>query len=339
MSIRGIRFKYFAAAIAIVAILGGIWLTFFHSRGFVRTTATIVSIERDFSLPGDEDNYIVTVEYVADGSYHIEVLDSYSPSYQVGKTIRVRYDPKNPAVVHASDWMGVYFMVVGGVILAAVGITSLRARRALGDLREERPETRYAPSVRGEERHLYFFTDQGTAKFGHRIEDREGRVLYEAKVTKFTLAAPTGFDFIDHEHGRTTAHLIGHTEDSEWDTLLIDNHSTFTFDGEDIWKHLKRNGIRVDSSFMEGKPLWPQYRIFRDDVELARVESCGAYPHEEDAETRGKLAKLVPVRGYYRIWTREENLDLLFVTILAFARSSANDDRGGNYGHLFPKKR
>lgn len=156
-------------------------------------------------------------------------------------------------------------------------------------------------SRRNEERRLCFLTDLGTAKYGHRIEDKDRRVLYEAKVTKFTLTAPTGFEFIDHEHGRKTPHLVGHEETTEWNTLLIDNHSTFTFDGEYIWDHLKRNGIRIDAGFQKGKVLWPQYRIYRDDEEIALVESSSAYPHEEDTEAKGKLGNLVPARGFYRI--------------------------------------
>ena len=47
-----------------------------------------------------------------------------------------------------------------------------------------------------------------------------------------------------------------------------------------------------------------------------------------------KVASKVPVRGFYRIRTAEKNLDLLFVAILAFARSGAADDKGGTFGML-----
>ena len=164
-------------------------------------------------------------------------------------------------------------------------------------------------------------------------------MLYEAKVTKFTLITDTGMDFIDHVHGRTTHHLIGHQENSEWNSILIDNHSTFTFDGESIWDHLKRNGISVVSGFMEGKALWPEYRISRDGEEIALVQSSSVHVHEEDGEKDGFLSRNVPAMGFYRIFTREENLDLLFTTILAFARTNATDDRGGSRGILFGGKK
>ncbi|MBR3381908.1 MAG: hypothetical protein IKG85_02570 [Clostridia bacterium] len=44
MSVRGIRFRYFAMAIAVIAIIAGVCLTFFRSKGFEKTMATITSI-------------------------------------------------------------------------------------------------------------------------------------------------------------------------------------------------------------------------------------------------------------------------------------------------------
>ena len=52
---------------------------------------------------------------------------------------------------------------------------------------------------------------------------------------------------------------------------------------------------------------------------------------EEDAEQH-KTASAIPVQGFFRVWTREQNLDLVFMTLLAFARSGAGDDKGGNFG-------
>ena len=196
----------------------------------------------------------------------------------------------------------------------------------------------YAPSVKGARRQLYFLTDTGTAKVGHRLEDADRKVLYEAKVTKFSLVGATGMDFIDHEKGTTTPHQVGHEVTTDYRSILIDNHSGFKFDGEDIWKHLKRNGVVIESSFMGGKPLWPQYRVLRDGEEIALIQSSGVHVHEEDEAGKGKLAKMIPARGYYRIQTREENLDLLFVVAMAFARTSANDGEGGDFGLLFGKK-
>ena len=207
-----------------------------------------------------------------------------------------------------------------------------------GSGKSDKSSASYAPSVKGEPRQLYFLTDTGTAKVGHRMEDVNKKVLYEAKVTKFSLVGATGMDFIDHVKGTTTPHQVGHEIEADYHSILIDNHSGFKFDGEDIWKHLKRNGVVIQSSFMSGKPLWPQYRVLRDGEEIAVLQSSGVHVHEEDAAGDGKLAKMVPARGYFRIQTREKNLDLLFVVAMAFARTSALDGEGGSFGLLFGKK-
>ena len=181
------------------------------------------------------------------------------------------------------------------------------------------------------ERKLFFLTDPGTVKVGYHIEDEEGRVLYEAKMTRFTVGTPYGFDFIDHEHSRVSPHLIGHDENTEWETPLFDNQYTFTFDGEDVGKYLNRNGIRVESALngpRNGSVVGANYKIFRDDVEIAYVESSGRNLHEKDTARKGFFRKLLPIRGFYQVQTSETNLELLFVVLLAFARSGASDDRG-----------
>ena len=196
----------------------------------------------------------------------------------------------------------------------------------------------YAPSDQGEERELYFLTDLGTMKFGHRIEDADRRVLYEAKVTKYAALKDIEMEFIDHVHGISETHFVGHEVNTEYGSMLADSHSTFDYDGEDIWAHLRRNGVSVESSFKPGKILAPQYRIFRNGEEIAFAESCNANVHEEDEAAKSKLASAFASRYFFRIWTREKNVELIFITLMAFARSSANDDEGGNFGLLFGKK-
>jgi len=327
-------------AIAVIAIIAGVYLTFFSANGFEKTTAVIVSVtELPKEFENEDTQYDVVVEYTVEGKKYTQKLDYYSPSFKEGGTVEIKYDPKDPSVIRGGGNFGIIILIIGVVILGVVIFSIVRGRQSLKKLKETESIGKsavYPPSELGEERELYFITDIGTPKYGHRVEDASRKVLYEAKMTKFTLTSPFGFDFIDHEHGKTTSHLIGHEESSEWDTLLLDNHYTFKFDGEDIWKHLKRNGIRVDSSLAggSGRLVGTNYVIYRSDVEIARVESTSQYVHEEDAAAH-KVAGAIPVQGFYRIWTRESNLDLLFVTMLAFARSGATSDNGGNYKTLF----
>ena len=154
-------------------------------------------------------------------------------------------------------------------------------------------------------------------------------------MTEFGVAVDYKFDFIDHEHGKTVPHLVGQVLESTWGTLLADVHDTFEFDGVDIWKHLKQNGISVESSVTagEGALVGMEYRILRDGEEIAHAVQTSQFPHEEDTEAH-KVEGKIPIRGFYRIWTTEVYLDLLFVTLMAFARSGAGDDKGGTYGAI-----
>lgn len=338
MSLRGPKLKIIAAVLAVIAIAVGVYTFFFQARGFEKTTATIIDIERITGSGDDDDTFRPTVEYTVNGKTYTGVLDESRGSYRVGKVISVRYDPNDPSVVHGDGTIGICFMAVGVVILAAVIITSIRGKKSQAELQERLAAvgyTGYRPSEQGVERRLYFLTDQGTPKYGHRIEDSSRRVLYEAKMTKYAVTRPFGFDFIDHEHGTTTPHLVGHEEESQWDTFLIDDHRTFELDGVDVWRHLKDNGVSVETSYGSGSgpAVGMRLRILRDGVEIARAESTSVYPHEEDAEAH-KILAAVPARGFYRIRTREEYLDVVFVTLMAFARSGAGDDEGGNYGAL-----
>ena len=338
MSVRGPKLKIFAAVLASICLIAGIYLTFFHSKGFVKTDAVIIFLDETESDDDGDTMYLPTVEYTVDGKTYTGVLDVASGSYKIGNTIKVQYDPADPSVVHSAGGFGIYLLGAGAVILGFIIFSSIIETRNQKQIREQHRQsgwTGYQPSVQGAERELYFLTDLGTPKYGHRIEDKNRAIRYEAKMTKFSLSSPYMFDFIDHEHGTVTPHLVGHEEESQWNTLLIDNHYTFELDGTDIWTHLRDNGIRVKSSYTggDGPLIGSEYHIYRDDREIAYVRSTSQYPHEED-EAEHKVAAAIPARGFYRIWTREENLDLLFMTLLAFARSGANDDQGGSYGAL-----
>lgn len=332
ISFKGIGIKYFALFMALVAIAGGVYLTFFHSSGFVKTEATIVAVEE-----GDEDvdshttNYRATVEYTVDGQTYTGELDTESSSYKVGQRVSVLYDPQDPAVVHSGGMFGLYVLGVGVALLGVIVGTEIKKRGALRAVKAQQAENggaEYPVSIAGPERKLYFITDVGTVKGGHRLEDAARNVLYEARMTKFTLTAPFGFDFIDHEHGKTMPHLVGHEESAERDSLIFDNHYTFTFDGQDIWKHLRKNGVSVESS-LTGLAR-TEYKILRDGRQIALAVGSSQNVHEEDEKAKSKLASLVPVQGFYRVTTTETDLSLLFVILLAFARSGASDDHGGS---------
>lgn len=336
ISVKGPGLKIFAAIIAVIALGAGIYFTFFQSAGFVDGTAVIVSIEEDPDYipdPNTENDvqYIVTGKYTVDGKEYTSQLNSYDPSYKVGGEVAIKYDPKDPAKLTSGFGFGIYLMIAGGVILLIIIFVTVKKKVSVKKLKETNGELTFAPSEKGEERALYFLTDLGTVKGGHHLEDKNRGVLYEAKMKKFSPLSAFEFDFIDHEHNKTTTHLVGHTEETDWNSLLIDNNYSFTFDGKDVWKQLRGLGVAINSR-LDG--IMPSYTISLNGEELAFAESTSQYVHEEDAEAH-KVASKVPVQGFYRVRTREKNLDLLFVILVAMARSGATDERGGSRRMLF----
>ena len=336
ISVKGPGLKIFAAIIAVIALGFGIYSTFFRSAGYETTAATITSIEEDPDYIPDPDNqndkqYIVTAKYTVDGKEYTRRLDSYSPSYKVGGEVEIKYDPKDPTKVTSGFGFGIYLMIAGGVILLIIVFVTVKKKISVKDLKQMNGELTFEPSVKGEERKLYFLTDMGTVKVGHRLEDKNGKVLYEAKMKKFNPLSAFEFDFIDREKNKTTPHLIGHAEETNWNSLLIDNNFTFTFDGKDVWKQLRNLGVTIQSR-LDG--VMPNYSICLNGNELAFAESTSQYVHEEDEEAH-KVASKIPAQGFYRVRTKEQNLDLLFVILVALARSGATDERGGSRRMLF----
>lgn len=319
ISLKGPGLKIFAAVIAVIA---------------EKTTATILSIEKDMESVSDDDSYIVTAGYTVDGKEYTRVLDSYSPSYKVGGEVEVRYDPNDPNRITSGYGIGIYAMAVGAMILLLIVFLTVKQKKSINQLKESQGEIQYLPSEKGEERELYFLTDLGTAKFGHRIEDKDRRVLYESRMTKFTLLSAYEFEFTDHEKNRTTRHLIGHTEETDWNSILIDNHQTFSLDGTDVWKHLRSMGVTIDARLGEAEGIMPAYDIRKDGELLAHAENTSQFVYEEDA-AQHKVASKIPNPMFFRVFTEEKNLDLLFVILMAIARTGATDEHGGNRRMLF----
>lgn len=67
------------------------------------------------------------------------------------------------------------------------------------------------------------------------------------------------------------------------------------------------------------------------DLNVFLLDYSRVKRNEENAEAHSVMNKMA-VPGFYRIWTREENLDAVFITAMAFARTGALNDEGGAFG-------
>ena len=206
--------------------------------------------------------YIVKAKYTVDGKEYTATLNSYDPAYKVGGDVAIKYDPNNPEKMTSGFGIGIAVMIIGAALLAVVIFLTVKKKVSVKKLKETNGELTYAPSVKGEERELYFLTDVGTIKGGHHLEDKNRRVLYEAKMTKFSPLSAFAFDFIDHENNKTTKHLVGHAEEMDWNSILIDNNYTFTIDGQAVEARLggaprfTNVGDRVRIKYLPEKPRY-----------------------------------------------------------------------------------
>ena len=230
--------------------------------------ATVTRIEEDetfVSADEKDKHYIAYVTYIVNGREYTEALDSYSPSYEVGKEVKVKYDPAAPATVRdASMGFSLYLMCIGAALIAVAVVTMMKNRQQRRDVKETRtretggePQPLFRPSHKlPEEREVYFLTDQGTAKGTCHIEDGERNLLYEAVCDKFSLLGDSLYTFADREHGTEKQYSVGKTLTQSSDGLFaLDNHSSFPLNGKDVWKQLHKNGIRIETG-LDGLE-WP----------------------------------------------------------------------------------
>ena len=321
--------KVLAALLILVAlvVMGvGVYVGFFESRGFESATATIVRIDEEDDVTSAEANaktYTTTVTYTVDGKAYTEILDTYTSSYKVGKEVKIKYDPENPATIHAdSPGITLYLIGLGAALLLGSIFTIVKNSRQRSEVKADKavggePQPLFGPSRQlPEEREVYFLTDLGTAKGTCRIEDGDRNLLYEAVCDKFSLVGDSLYTFRDREHGAEKQYSVGKTLTQSSDGMFaLDNHSSFPLDGKDVWKTLHRNGIRIETG-LDG--LKWAYTLYRDEEEIARIVSTGRKVHEED---EGGLLSKMPAPGFFRIWTREKYLDAIFLAAFAIGRT------------------
>ena len=126
-SVREPKLKIFAGILAAIVLITGVYMTFFQSRGFVKTTASITDVRMDST--GESTIYYPTVEYTVDGKTYTTELDTGSGSYRIGQTLSVLYNPDNPAVAHDGGSIGLYLMIAGAVILAVIAFSAIKEKQ------------------------------------------------------------------------------------------------------------------------------------------------------------------------------------------------------------------
>ena len=83
-----------------------------------------------------------------------------------------------------------------------------------------------------EDKKYFFRPDKKFLKQGFYMEDENKKIIYEAKMTKWSLFGAMKFDFINHVSNKSSEHDVGKTITSEESGLFeaFSTNSRFKFD-------------------------------------------------------------------------------------------------------------
>ena len=88
--------------LAVLVSVGFAVFSFISTQNYVKTEATVISVEYDPSViydPDDtttNDDHIVKMEYVVDGKTYSAEIHAQQGDYSVGQKTEISYDPQNP---------------------------------------------------------------------------------------------------------------------------------------------------------------------------------------------------------------------------------------------------
>ena len=106
-----------------------------------------------------------------------------------------------------------------------------------------------------------------TIKQAFFLEDENGNMVYEGKMTKFSLFGASPFEMVNHITNKTEEHKIGKTVTIEQNNGIdiidfLSKRSYFKYDGKKIWDYLHDLGIRIDSKLSGNKVGISLYPLF-----------------------------------------------------------------------------
>ena len=153
----------------------------------------------------------------------------------------------------------------------------------------------------------------GTVKQAFFLENEDGNVVYEGKMTKFSLFGASPFEFINHITNKTDVHKVGKTVTIEQDNndliSFMSKRSYFKYDDKKIWDYLHDLGIRIDSKPSASK-IGMTYEVSFEGKPLATIAS---------SSPKGK--SIITTDMYYDVMCEENDLDLAFLVAFSIAKT------------------
>ena len=152
-----------------------------------------------------------------------------------------------------------------------------------------------------------------TVKQSFYMEDENGGLVYEGNMTKFSLLFASPYEFVNHVTNKTEVHKVGKTITSESGNggliSALSKRSRFKFDGKDIGDYLHDLGIRIDSR-ISGSKIGMTYDVTFKGEPIATI-----------ATSTPKGKSIVTTDFYYDVTCEEKDLDLVFLTGFAIAKT------------------
>ena len=152
-----------------------------------------------------------------------------------------------------------------------------------------------------------------TAKQAFYLENENGEVVYEGKMTKFSLLGASPFEFVNHITNKTEEHSVGKTITAEQGGLgiisALSKKSYFKYDGQNIWDYLHDLGIRIDNG-ISGTKLGMAYDVTFKGQPLATI-----------ANSSPKGKSFITTDLYYDVVCEESDLDLVFLVAFSIAKT------------------
>ena len=152
----------------------------------------------------------------------------------------------------------------------------------------------------------------GTIKEGFTLVDENDHLVYEGRMTKFTLFRAAPYNFTNYVTNKIEEHKIGKTITSEESGLagMFSTSSYFKYDGEKIWDYLHDKGIRISSTLSSNK-IGMTYEISLEGEKIATIAS---------STPKGK--SIITTDKYYDVTCEEKNLDLVFLVGFSIAKTN-----------------
>ena len=316
----------FFLPLGIILVIMGIFFIATTPKQYAEVIAATTDL-REYEENGKtyfEQDFI----YIVDGKEYYGTFTGLDDAFPPGAGIEVYYDPSNPenySNTKHTGIIGIGTLIAGllALIYSVYGtVKAFRKSKELDEQTKAAAGTTEMPVITPVSKDLlteYYVSHDGkTLSPGYIVEDAARKVIYEAPMTKNNLIGNRIFTFTNHVTGKTVEHEVGHTMTTQMNDEFFSTVSTVKFDGKDIWDVLHDSGIRISTDLHSKFPS-VIYTVSLNGKFFATINTSSQYVHEEDA-AQHKVN--IPVgRYYYRCWTNESDLDLLFLTVFAISET------------------